>query len=167
METKIGTFAVKSGTLMVSDPCYGKGTRCHGQLRNVANGTWEATTTHKGVPGWGRRVALLTAHRSGVSDDGPWHLAAFRVGVDSGQAGIWDLPAYGWGEGECDDKATFYGKACAGTDAEDGASVMDGGVVSRSGYGDGSYKCSYQIGAKGKIVAVRVEFIGDNESEDE
>lgn len=166
MKHKIGTFEVKSGTLMVSDPCYGPDTWCQGRLDNVARGTWQATVEQRDVSGWGTRNAVLTIQKVGanVTEDAQWQNATFHVGVDSGQAGFWDLPEYGWGEGECGDTSTFYGKACSGTlDTRLQASAMNGGVVSSSGFGDGGYTCSYLTDGSGEIVAARIVFIGEEE----
>ena len=82
------TFEVKSGKMVLSDPCYELGTWCQGVIDNVKNGTWIADVEY--VNSWGRRVARLTAYHkdhytypkrieiSGKKMD-------FDGGVDSGQ----------------------------------------------------------------------------------
>jgi hypothetical protein len=176
MIVDVGTFEVRSGTLVVSDPCYGEGVWCQGRLDGVKAGRWRAAVDREPVDGWGKRNAALFAWHE-ASDVTPlavgarWADAEFEVGVDSGQAGFWDLPAYGWGRGEYGDTSTFYGKACAATDVANdntcGAGVMDGGVVSCSGFGDGGYTCSFIRNEQDEIVAAKIVFIGDDEDDDD
>src|SRR5690606_29750857 len=121
MYTNLGTFEVTSGTLVVSDPCYGRDVWCQGQLDGVKCGAWQARVARVEETGWGTRNTELLVHLAGETlwSAGSWTEAPFQVGVDSGRAGFWDLPSYGWGEGEYGDTETFYGKAC---------STADGGV---------------------------------------
>lgn len=39
-EKFIGTFELTNGSVIISDPCYKKGTWCQGKLENVKTGTW-------------------------------------------------------------------------------------------------------------------------------
>lgn len=46
------------------------------------------------------------------------------------------------------------------------ANIMDGlGFVSSSGYGDGSYTCCTAKNDEGKVIAIHVEFIGEEDEE--
>jgi hypothetical protein len=155
----VGTFEVKSGTMMVSDPCYELGTWCQGKLPNVKLGTWEASISRRDG-----RVAELCVSAVG-SPIGREERATFEVGVDSGQAGFWDLAEFRGGQGEADEKGTFYGDACAATDEY--AGIMPGGVVSSSGYGDGGYVCWFSRDQDGQICTARVTFIGEETEDDD
>jgi hypothetical protein len=105
-------------------------------------------------------------------------MAKFEVGVDSGQAGIFDVDHYKddsvfgnkkpkferstldesgnkWYAFCCD--ATLYTKYTAG--------VIPYGAVSSSGFGDGGYPCIYWTDESGEIVKVAIGFIFDEEAD--
>ena len=76
----------------------------------------------------------------------------FKVGVDSGQAGVFDKPFYraGADAGQIpseDALEAWYNSCCNQTLHTDHyAGVIPHGVVSNSGYGDGGYICySYHL----------------------
>ncbi len=48
-----------------------------------------------------------------------------------------------------------------------GNTVMDKGLVSSSGFGDGGYDCFIQKDEEGKIVAIKIVFIGENDFEED
>lgn len=162
----IGSFEVKSGKLRISDPCYDLDTWCAGTLDNVLNGKWNAKIEESDKGSWGIRVSNLVAvHENyALSANNP-ELTKIDVGVDSGQCGIFDLDQYPKDDpGEYGDKNSFYGKVCNLTCNEDdmnqSAGIIDNfGVVSRSGYGDGSYECYVRRNVKGEIVAAEIVFL--------
>lgn len=53
-EIDLGEFEVKSGEVVVSDPCYKMPTRCRGVLKKVRKGRWYALAhvSDEGVWGW-------------------------------------------------------------------------------------------------------------------
>ena len=53
MENK---FEIKSGKVVLSDPCYELGTWCQGIVNNVKNGEWFADAEY--VDSFGNRVAV-------------------------------------------------------------------------------------------------------------
>lgn len=168
-------FYVKSGALRLSDPCYDNDTWCIVKVPDVRNGDWIGSVVREDEGRlWGtRNMALLAVHED-VSPIDPHSLAWARfmgastenpkgeVGVDSGQAGIYDEASYAVGPGvspgEYGDLSTFYGRACAATDSKSGAGVVDGfGVVSSSGYGDGGYD-TYVYRVNHQVVGVMIDF---------
>lgn len=164
----IGKFTVESGKLVVSDPCYERGTWCQGVIANVMNGTWTAAVEQeKGII-----VELLAGLNLGDFEavrGNPKRFAAlkyekepFEVGVDSGQAGIFDESFYPVGETiDFEGTGSFY-DACgdATLRSELGAGVVKNrGVVSSSGHGDGSYVCYTRRNAPGEVIGVRVVFL--------
>jgi hypothetical protein len=175
---KLGSFEVTSGEVVVSDPCYGEDVWCMGFLKGVANGTWEAEI-RTGDEG---RVAKLYATLKGAKRGKTWEETAFTVGVDSGQAGIFDKPCYRTHQKENealisshwksiaereekDEKGSgvFYAACCSLTCGDDNgatqkAGVLKGGVVSSTGYGDGSYTCYFQKDARG-IFTICIQFM--------
>ena len=134
---KLGTFEVTQPKLIISDPCYAPGTWCMGIVPNAQPGIWEAEIGffHEGKHD--AAVAYLAAFHQHCPPKN--QLIAreelFKVGVDSGQAGVFDKPFYRAG---ADAGQTLHTDHYAG--------VIPHGVVSNSGYGDGGYICySYHL----------------------
>ena len=202
--------------VMVSDPCYGLGTWCQGVLENVLPGAYDCNVEYSDDSYWGTRVSAIEVthvdYDRCVLDE---EKEKFEVGVDSGQAGIFDYEYYAryhmdaterphvdddWYDMVCDKTLThmpnpdyeeFYYELTDGSVEElkkrfdaffeyqdsiksvkylnklDG-NITDGlGIVSSSGYGDGGYDCWTCKNEEGKIVSIRVEFIGEYDEEDE
>lgn len=173
------TFEVTSGRMAVSDPCYAPGTWCMGYLDPVPNGTWIASAKYLIAAGWGERIAQLEIwHKDALGKIEPteddWSPADhIDVGVDSGQAGFFDGDYFDQTpRGEYGDTESFYGRACTLTHTDaPGAphyqtfgSLFGRGVVTSSGFGDGSYDC-FVLLHEARIVAVRLVFIFDEELE--
>jgi hypothetical protein len=113
---------------------------------------------------FGMRVAVLVAvHEDYIASmNMDWEPYDGCVGVDSGQCGIFDDTVYPTDEksgGEYDDENSFYGECCKLTLGDDQGGILKSGngVVSISGYGDGSYKllCQYH---EGERVALMVDY---------
>ena len=164
------TFELKSGKIVISDPCYDRATWCGIYGRKAMNGTWETDIGISDEGEWGKRVSVLVAKHGDFASRHDWEDYG-TVGVDSGQMSIFDSNAYKDGEGEADKDGTFYNRCCRETckafdhrpkkkadEDYDWGVVDNAGVVSCSGYGDGSYPVEV-IKEGDKIVAVRVTFI--------
>lgn len=168
MIEKIGTFLTKSSTLRISDPCYDKSVWCCGTIKNCKIGEWSAFIIKSDEGSWGIRNSNLVAIYGGdisikeaqkILDESKWKNSNISVGVDSGQCGIFDDIEYPEGDtGQYGDYNTFYGKCCKET-INKGSDVIDFGVVSRAGYGDGTYKCL--ISDKTEIDAIRIIYIDE------
>lgn len=182
-----------SRRVVVSDPCYTRDTWCMGFLENVKPGKYKPILTYTDeTGGWGERVAEVAVfHESaGYISDSRWEKADFEVGVDSGQAGIFSDYIYPTGKdtGEYDDKTSFYGACCEATLGEGykkfsewaekgqkgtcpewlrGGTILNEGVVSSSGYGDGEYECYFAQNTNGEIVAIKIVFIQEEEVEED
>ena len=171
MIEKIGTFKTKSDVLRITDPCYTKDTWCSGILKDCKIGEWSAFFIYSDEGSWGTRVSQILVIFGNVTiseaqkilDESNWENSEIHVGVDSGQAGIFEDVKYPEDEtGEYGDTNTFYGKCCELTcENNEQGGVLDFGVVSSSGYGDGSYDC---LLAKkdDKINAIKIIFIDEN-----
>lgn len=181
---EIGTFTLSSGTMRISDPCYDKTVWCSGAIPNCVTGEWQAGVAYYNDAMWGRRVALLTAKAACsevvfnlVDDLYALELAPFEVGVDSGQAGMYDDASYGldstvedlpepdeiYGD---EPGSLWYSVCCSVTDSDDHAGVIPTGVVSRSGFGDGGYTAFYHKDSNGKTDLIAILYI-DPDLEDE
>jgi hypothetical protein len=159
----IGQFDVKSGVLRVSDPCYSKDTWCAGVIEDVKNGVWDAY-----IKKIDNRVGELIIYYSKSTQNdiknANWIEQSIDVGVDSGQCGIFDNSLYPDNKtGEYGDEDTFYGKCCELTNP---CGTLDFGVVSSSGYGDGSYTC-YTIENEKGVFGVKIIFLEDYDDYDD
>lgn len=171
-EKRYQEFEVISNELLVTDPCYEKGTWCSGDLENVLPGIWQASVMRLQDPDWGDRVAELVICHESIKDTDAESIdewVPITVGVDSGQAGFFDPQFYPNGEpGEYGDKDTFYGRACEATDNPHDWGIVDGhGVVSQSGFGDGAYACYVTRDPQGRVIAAKIVFISDEDYEDD
>lgn len=161
-------FAVKSGKIRVSDPCYKPDTWCAGTFP-AKNGTWFASLEMLcDTGGWGNRVAALTIRHESLKAlmVSPSEKLGITVGVDSGQCGFYDEGEYdGIPPVDHDNATGRYSEMCALTLGDPQGGVFNCGVVSSSGYGDGSYDLYIQRDENGDAIAARVVFITDDEEE--
>lgn len=89
----LGTFEIESGNVRVSDPCYNKDTWCNGLLNNVSVGRWKSYVyvVEDDIFNISERSSVLISHLESVNSDNlHWEKTDIHVGVDSGQAGIYD-----------------------------------------------------------------------------
>ena len=157
--------------VMVSDPCYGLGTWCQGVVNNVVPGKYNCTVEYCYDNFWGTRVSAIDViNESYNANEIDYVETNFEVGVDSGQAGIFDYIYYvkhhenESGARILDDD--WYDKVCNITIAKESSGTIDGnGLVSSSGYGDGLYWCYVAYDIDDKIIAIRIEFITEDDGE--
>ena len=153
-----------SGKVIISDPCYDRSVWCMATDVAVKPGKYVIYIAMKDEKEFGMRVAALMAvhtdHIQSIKKD--WEPYGCCVGVDSGQCGIFDDTVYPADEksgGEYDDENSFYGECCKLTLGDDQSGILGSGkgVVSSSGYGDGSYEllCQYH---EGERVALMVDY---------
>lgn len=169
----IGEFDVVSGEVVVSDPCYSLGTWCAGDLKAV-NGRWAASVERQQDRGMGERIGCLVVRHVDCPEGELWIPVSITVGVDSGQAGVFDATHYKDDTLEEAQSLTepllpdepWYSLCCNRTLSEKEAGVIPFGAVSSSGYGDGVYNASAIFDAEGRALAVRIIFI-DDEYDDE
>lgn len=183
----VGPVTFSSGKVMVSDPGYNIGTWCQYVLENVKTGTWMTTKTSSDEGQWGIRTASIEAYIDEAPNDNDYELESNAdIGVDSGQAGFFELdgynntklfgdklmPVYPAFEPKPDDDKeqqeidTFYGICCEIT-LNRKTGVLPYGIVSDSGYGDGSYDLFVRRDTDGLVTAMKLVFIGEEEEEEE
>jgi hypothetical protein len=169
----LGSFTIESGKVMVSDPCYDRGTWCQAVIDNVKNGRWNGYVVRKPDPYnpfpteqidiCSRIFAVHVGcdnHEDTQSVECTEPINK-EIGVDSGQAGIFDLNHFHGGADQYGDKG-WYDLCCEAT-AHDvfGADVIFGGMVSSSGYGDGGYECYVARNDQGEVISIELVFVGD------
>lgn len=164
MRTLLGHFIVKSGVMLVTDPCYEPGASSAGGFP-VPNGQWAAYVdgTAKEPKG-----ILVIEHESFVpgtfsTPETNEVLSANGIGVDSGQFGFFDKAEY---DAKRPDEGANYGRICELTLGEVGGGIFDGvGAVSTTAFGDGSYSVYVARDKAGNIIAARLDSIGFEEEE--
>lgn len=153
-----------SEKVIVSDPCYDRSVWCMATDVAVKPGKYVVYIAKKDEKEFGTRVAVIMAvHEDYIKEiKEDWETYDCCIGVDSGQCGIFDDDIYPKDEksgGEYDDENSFYGECCKLTlgDSHFGLLRNGNGVVSSSGYGDGSYElfCQYYDGER---IALMVDF---------
>jgi len=163
----------------VSDPCYTDDVWCKTQLKNVLPGEYNVEVEFSDQGDWGNRVSGLTVvHKDHINKMQQWDFIG-TIGVDSGQAGVFCETSYRNDDivvktPESDftlpynDNAgdKWYENMCKLTLSEHSYGSYETGVVTSTGFGDGSYPLEVSKDADGKIVAVRIVYIS-NEEEDE
>lgn len=174
----LGTFEVGDEGLIASDPCYDEGTWRAEHLPAIS-GTWHALVAFSDEGAWGTRVKLLSIY----AEDAPLLITTqktFTVGVDSGQFGFFDAEHY-----KDDsivpqsfvftedwlplDDGPWYSACCQLTVTGDRVGIMPQatGVVSSSGFGDGSYELLVSYDEDGNAIAALVTFIEDGDMEED
>ena len=162
----LGDFELSQPDLVISDPCYEPGTWCAGTIK-AKPGKWICDILI-GPTDWYTRVKRLRARHESVSE-AVYALefadTGIDVGVDSGQCGLFDRARY---ESDvCEESA--YQKICVVTlRSECSGGIIPGksGVVSESGFGDGSYTALTHNTPQGEAVAVQIVFISDDADEE-
>lgn len=162
--------------VVISDPCYTIPTWCQVILNNVLPGEYRVFCKKHDSGDWGvRNSMLLAVHKDHEFSKLKWDLESSRgiIGVDSGQAGIFDLAYYRRDDVEVpmgDGDSTFFGEEfdredgdkwyrhiCSHTLGKNGWGSYDNGVVSSSGFGDGGYDL-FVARHYGKVIAIAIEF---------
>ena len=173
------------GEVIVSDPCYEVPTWCQEVIKNVRPGMYDTEVIKSDEGDWGNRCAELVVLHENIKSPIWEHYGT--VGVDSGQMGVFCMTSY-----RNDDIASdlpwltekgdpfgdhpfrpvkeegeqWYVKMCDRTLREEQWGVYDTGVVSSSGYGDGSYEL--QVCQMDDLIhGFRIIFIDDSYDEEE
>lgn len=163
-----GSFTT-AGTILCTDPCYCPGVHCTALVR-VKPGKWNSAVERGESGTWGARTAaLIVAHESlpvsAVRLSSAWRAyTTATIGVDAGCVGFYDAAAY----------AATYDASVRGLDGSQWPAEFDAidmarggfGVVSTSGYGDGSYVV-YGVVHAGEVMALACVFCPADEDEDD
>jgi hypothetical protein len=161
--------------VMISDPCYTDPTWCQHKLKNVLPGEYSVYNKYYNAGDWGRRNSMLIAvHKDyEMEDDLRWkRCPGATIGVDSGQAGIFDHTYYRkdsvfenqeskflneYRRNTNEEGEVWYAHMCDRTLGEEGWGYFEHGVVARSGFGDGAYTL-YIARVNRKVVGICIDF---------
>lgn len=176
MKHNLGTFEIKTPEVIVTDPCYdttGMGTYSL-FLKNAKLGTWFAHVNKADIRGQGPS-SIVAVHKDHMSGKKMWHVASYDIGVDSGQAGIFEfdnyrkdglvadtprfVAEYGYKPDPTEPGDLWYAMCCDKSLYEDiNAGVVPGGAVSSTKYGDGCYTCEIAEDADLNVIGIRIKF---------
>jgi len=177
----LGSFQVVSDELLAADPAYAKSLSDNAGLlarvTKVTKGEWKAEALmFTAAPKDERCAELLSFH---VSHSHPgncnWKSQEGVVGVDSGQAGVFDpkhagdhsvVPKdYRWKDEMIDPDDRWYSLCCDFTLSAKGAGVIPYGAVASSGWGDGGYSCFTCESEAGRVQGLRLVFISQEDEQ--
>jgi hypothetical protein len=164
----LGEFTLKSGQVILSDPLYSLEDEEGIIIPAVETGLWRGFVLKNRLEISSVNEEIHAYKDSLVVDDKPktdlsWEVLPGDIAVDSGQAGIFDTQAfqndnYVKTKPEIDTGTLFYGMCCDITYEPPGAGIVEGGVVSSTGLGDGRYQAFVSKNKDGKIVAIKIVF---------
>jgi len=144
---------ILGSTAIVTDPCYKIPTWCQNIVDNVLPGEYIVDVEKSNQGGWGNRISELSCiHENHINDYLTYKESETIIGVDSGQAGVFDIRSYrndeqsksygiedNFGYGSEEDGDEWYGIISNLSLGDDQWGTYSHGVVSSSGYGDGDY----------------------------
>lgn len=162
--------------VVVSDPCYEIPTWCQAIVDNVNPGRYHIHVVKSDEGDWGTRCShLIAIHEDHCNQDEKFQWVRYpaEIGVDSGQAGIFSMDSYrkddhpfdtqGYDFGanwDTQDGDKWYRQMCGRTLGTEQWGLYDKGVVSSSGYGDGSYTLFVAMKNK-KVIGFVINFYLD------
>lgn len=149
---------IESGYVIVTDPCYDVDS--YNIALPAVPGTWNVIDIQSKQGPWGNRVEKLIAAHENFHEFKNVQNAEFVIGVDSGQAGIFDLDYFRECKKTSNDE--FYDECCTLTENYVGELDSKKGVVSSSGFGDGEYIVTVtQEKVNNQAVQIEITFIED------
>lgn len=191
--SRVGAFVLSQPKMLVSDPCYAKGDYGTAEVNGCKTGKWLSSFNVNryryewdtdGVPQEDERVAAIFVRHESIQSnsvfdgivfrDGiirytaEWNLLSENIGVDSGQAGIFDASKYGDNdlfdaEGCCGFGDKWYSNCCDLTLKCRGGIVANMGVCAASGFGDGAYSLWGHKDKEGQYDAMVLFFLEDDD----
>jgi hypothetical protein len=171
---------ILGSTAIVTDPCYKIPTWCQHIVDNVLPGEYIVDVEKSNQGGWGSRISELSCiHENHINDYLTYKESESIIGVDSGQAGIFDIRSYrndeqsksygiedNFGYRSEEDGDEWYGIITNLTLGDDQWGTFSHGVVSSSGYGDGAYTLLLAE-VDGKVVGLKIIFIDDEDLDED
>jgi hypothetical protein len=167
-DIEIGELHVKTSKIRVTDPCYDPETtpsRCFTVIGKVKKGIWKCVATVVDMPTCGKRVSELWMHHSDIDELEYGDDYVDYVTVDSGQCGFFFNNDFKKLYKDRERSDEWYDMVCEENQNE--GIILDEGVVTSSGLGDGAYDVFVSEDEDGNVESIRVVFIDlDEEGED-
>lgn len=169
----LGQFNTESGRLFAIDPVYMKSVS-NGMVLDAQPGVYN-TQCLVGKTVWHHRVKVLRIWHGSLGQSVFDDLAQFEkiehLGVDSGQLGFFDEVQFAKAAQLGLTNSAFYDNCSSLVldQARPGGGVLEyqSGVVTASGYGDGTYPLYVRKNTEGKVIAAFFEFISEAQALDE
>lgn len=168
-----GIFNHKGNKIDITDPCYDRDAWCR-TIQELPEGEYDCWVEIVDCGEWGKRVAKSFIIQKDCSyEDDVWlQECVAEIGVDAGLAGFFDnKPNYddaAWSE-FCEwswQKENQIERNTVALAKEDNAAKCNGFFTS-SGFGDGCYAVIELRGKDDKIIGYEIEFIEEENEEDE
>lgn len=160
----IGIFNHHGNQVDITDPCYDKDVWCR-TTQELPEGEYDCWIELEDCGDWGKRVALSQIIKNGLDNSDIYtRTYVAEIGVDAGLAGFFDnKPDYNddaWDD-FCD---MLDGKAWV---VDENTAAKCDGFFTSSGFGDGCYAVIELRGKDDKIIGYEIEFIKEENEEDE
>lgn len=110
----LGTIELNN-KVRISDPCYSADEWCAGTLENVLPGKYHCFYQKVDSGDWGVRVASIEVRHENYLEVDPTEVTNIDVGVDSGQAGIYDFDYFAKNREDKYGEDAWYHKICNST----------------------------------------------------
>lgn len=149
-------ITLNAGAVRVTDPCYEPDVWCAATIHDILPGKWNCEVEESS----GVICSLTIRH-----EDYPYLQPRENIGfaaVDSGQCGFFDPDYFGQNQpdNDYDNPQSWYRRVCELTLNHPSWGTIEGkGVVSSSGYGDGSYDIFACRNDSGHIVGLQLWFM--------
>ena len=164
----LGEFTLKSQEVVLSDPQYSLEDKEGVIISPIDIGLWRGFVLIDYSGSFAVNEELHAYKESLVVNNKPksdlfWEILPDKVPVDSGQAGIFDTATfqnenYVKTKPSMDTGNLWYDMCCDITSDKVRAGIVEGGVISSAGLGDGRYKVFVSKNNAGKIVAIKIVF---------
>lgn len=159
MQYNLGNFEMESGTCFVTDPLYDVGTWCQRKLENVKKGIWFVHLIIQKEANKKMYIEKMIAQYSNLVSRKETDKIQFEIGLDNGQAGIFDCKYYK------NKNKKWYEKCRNITVSSKQAGIIPFGVVSYVSALDGYFKCEAIYNQDGEIVEISIDFIQETDTD--
>jgi hypothetical protein len=152
-------FEIKSGRMVISDPCYELNLPVNAIINNVKKGKWDSIVITSEDNRFIEKLIVYNIDSFISGEFGDYeikniqdeaNLLPYEFGVDSGQFGFFDFEGYGnnkkcerlkkFSKTKIQPENPFYSICCDRVSSGEGWGTLPFGVVSTSGGGDGTYE---------------------------
>lgn len=162
-EIEIGEIDVNTSKIRVTDPSYDPSevpSACYTVVDMVKRGIWKCVATMADIPEWGERVLELWIHHKDKRELEGENMVGYSA-VDSGQCGFFFNDDFErlYKNKEKSDK--WYKMVCK--ENKDAGVIVDEGVVTSSGLGDGLYEVFTEYDEHGEVDSIHLIFLNVDE----